>query len=183
LSAVALSNAAAAAVAAIFALGVLGTLMFIGWRQRLMLEIPPKRFAGDLPEPLLHLSESNRLRIGVLARSGASIQDPTQRALVESYCRWGIAASEAFSLRRMSPWGKVFWSATTAMYTGTVALVVVAGGPVLLALLFVPLLGFRLLVLTGQLPRLMARRYRRTAQVNGWLAADPRSPPEPQAGS
>jgi hypothetical protein len=160
----ALSKPIAALIAAVFAFGVVGALMVIGWRQRPMLEIPPKRFPGDLPESLLHLSEFDRRRIGVLARSGAPIQDPTQRALLESYCRWRIADSEALSFRRMSAWGKVVWTAVTAMHVGAVA-VVVAKGPALLALIFVPVIGFRLLVLTGQRPRLMARRYRRTAQI------------------
>jgi hypothetical protein len=104
LSALAVSNPIVALIAVVFAFGVVGTLMFIGWRQRLVLEIPPKGAAGVLPDELRRLSKADRRRIGVLARSGAFIEDPAERPLVEAYCRWHIGATEALSFRRMSVW-------------------------------------------------------------------------------
>jgi hypothetical protein len=168
LSALAASKPIVALVAVVFAFGVVGALMFIGWRQHPMLDIPPRRAAGVLPDELRSLPESDRRRIGVLAHSGAFIEDPAERPLVEAYCRWHVAATEALSFRRMSVWGRMYWIVTTCIYVAIMARVI-AIGPALLPLIFVPLLAFRLLVLIGRLPRLLSRKYLATVRMNGWV--------------
>jgi len=151
-------------------------LMIVGWRQRPMLELPPRRSIARPPEEISRLPKSERAEIARLARLGLPIDDGAVAPIVAAYCRWRIEAFDRTSWRNGPLWQQLFWVIRILMYPALAILFVAQGIPWLI-LMILPGLALRVGFVTGVIPKLWARPYLRTAEANGWIGRGGRQKP------